>query len=318
MLRNEDDHEYDEEEVEWVVSSEQAGERIDRFLTEQFGANSSRSQIQGWIADEHITVNGTTVKSNYKIKSGDVIVFNRPAPVIEEIVAEDIPLDIVYEDRDVIVVNKPRGMVVHPALGHRTGTLVNALLYHCAELSIIPGEDGAARPGIVHRLDKDTSGLMMVAKNDVALRRLAKQLKKREVLRKYVAIVHGALQHQVGTIDAPIGRDPHDRKLFTVRASNSKEAITHFTVLEVFQDYTLLELKLETGRTHQIRVHLKFIDHPVVGDPAYGRSKGLTMDGQALHAMTLGFTHPSTGEYLEFHAPIPDDMEALLQLIKSR
>ncbi|MNJ44274.1 Ribosomal large subunit pseudouridine synthase D [compost metagenome] len=232
-----------------------------------------------------------------------------------EIAAEDIPLDIYFEDRDVIVVNKPRGMVVHPAPGHSSGTLVNALMAHCQDLSGINGE---LRPGIVHRIDKDTSGLLMAAKNDKAHASLAAQLKEHSVTRKYLALVHGNLSHDQGTVDAPIGRDPHDRKMYTVIDRNSKHAVTHFHVVERFGDYTLLELKLETGRTHQIRVHMKFIGHPLVGDPMYGRSKGIKFDGQALHAAVLGFVHPATGEYMEFTAPIPADMEDMLHSLRSR
>lgn len=310
-----DELEDDDEQKSWIVPLEQAGERIDKFVTEVNEEQASRSQVQGWINDELITVNGQVVKANYKIKANDVINFTTPEPVDDHIVPENIPLDIVYEDNDIIVVNKPRGMVVHPALGHRSGTLVNALLYHCKQLSEL---NGSGRLGIVHRIDKDTSGLLMVAKNNRVHAALADQLKRRSVLRKYTAIVHGVVPHQVGTVEAPIGRDPQDRKRFIVRASNSKEAITHFSVLERFQDYSLLELKLETGRTHQIRVHMAFIEHQIVGDPVYGRSKGLKMDvdGQALHASALGFTHPTTGEYMEFESPLPADMDALLEKIK--
>ncbi|MNZ94466.1 Ribosomal large subunit pseudouridine synthase D [compost metagenome] len=224
-------------------------------------------------------------------------------------------MDVYYEDADVIVVNKQRCMVVHPAPGHASGTLVNALMYHCKDLSGINGE---LRPGIVHRIDKDTSGLLMAAKNDKAHASLAAQLKDHSVTRKYVALVHGHVNHDQGTVDAPIGRDPHDRKMYTVQERNSKHAVTHFQVLERFGDYTLLELKLETGRTHQIRVHMKFIGHPLVGDPLYGRSKGIKMDGQALHAAVLGFIHPTTGEYMEFSAPIPEDMEHVLHSLRNR
>ncbi len=238
-----------------------------------------------------------------------------PEPAVVEIMPEDIPLDIAYEDSDVVVVNKPRGMVVHPAPGHASGTLVNALMHHCKDLSGINGE---LRPGIVHRIDKDTSGLLMAAKNDKAHASLAAQLKDHGVTRKYVALVHGNVSHDQGTVDAPIGRDPFDRKMYTVTERNSKHAVTHFAVLERFGDYTLLELQLETYRTHQIRVHMKFIGHPLVGDPVYGRSKGIKMDGQALHAKVLGFIHPSSGEYLEFTADIPQDMEELLASLRSR
>jgi 23S rRNA pseudouridine1911/1915/1917 synthase len=297
------------------VGPEEAGERIDKFVTESLETETSRTQVQQWIKDGCVTVNGAAVKPNYKLAEGDAVFVRVPEPVEAEIKPEPMPLDIVYEDSDVIVINKPRGLVVHPAPGHYAGTLVNGLLHHCKDLS---GINGVLRPGIVHRIDKDTSGLLMAAKNDNAHNGLAEQLKAHTVNRKYIALVHGNIAHDHGTIDAPIGRDPKDRKLYTVTEKNSKHAVTHFVVVERFGDYTLTELKLETGRTHQIRVHMKFIGHPLVGDPMYGRSKGLTMDGQALHAAVLGFVHPRTGEYLEFHAPIPDDMNELLHLLRTR
>lgn len=310
------------EEQEWNDSELQSYEweaaeknRIDKFVKEQLGEEYSRSAIQLWIEDGHILVNGESVKANYKVNTGDQVTLTIPEAESAEIIPEDIPLDVYYEDADVIVVNKPRGMVVHPAPGHSSGTLVNALMFHCKDLSGINGE---IRPGIVHRIDKDTSGLLMAAKNDKAHASLAAQLKEHSVTRKYYALVHGNLSHDQGTIDAPIGRDPHDRKMYTVIEKNSKQAVTHFHVVERFGDYTLVELKLETGRTHQIRVHMKFIGHPLVGDPMYGRSKGIKMDGQALHAAVLGFIHPSSGQYIEFTAPIPDDMEMLLQSLRSR
>ncbi|MCA1293071.1 RluA family pseudouridine synthase [Paenibacillus sp. alder61] len=305
----------DESVLEWTADAESAKDRIDKYVKAQMGEDTSRSQIQLWIEDGNLTVNGSPVKANYKIASGDLIVLRIPEAEATEIVPEDIPLEVYYEDSDVIVVNKKRGMVVHPAPGHASGTLVNALMYHCKDLSGINGE---LRPGIVHRIDKDTSGLLMAAKNDKAHASLAAQLKEHSVTRKYFALVHGNLAHDQGTVDAPIGRDPHDRKMYTVIERNSKPAVTHFQVTERFGDYTLLELKLETGRTHQIRVHMKFIGHPLVGDPLYGRSKGIRMDGQALHAAVLGFVHPSSGEYLEFQAPLPQDMEDLLHSLRNR
>lgn len=318
---NEEANPYEPEEngsdtAEWTVAEEHVRERIDKFITEAWDSEISRSQVQLWIADGHVTVNGKTVKANYKLAEGDAIAVTVPEPEIKDLAAENIPLEVAYEDADVIVVNKPRGMVVHPAAGHPSGTLVNALMYHCTDLSGINGE---IRPGIVHRIDKDTSGLIMAAKNDAAHTSLAAQLKAHSVTRRYLAVVHGNIAHDQGTVDAPIGRDPHDRKLYTVTEKNSKRAVTHFTVLERFGDSTLLELKLETGRTHQIRVHMKFIGHPLVGDPVYGRSKGITMaGGQALHAAVLGFEHPRTGSYLEFSAPLPEDMEDLLFRLRSR
>ncbi|MDU0328677.1 MULTISPECIES: RluA family pseudouridine synthase [Paenibacillus] len=306
---------FEEEKLEWVAGPADAKERIDKFAKTQLGEEFSRSQIQLWIEAGNLVVNGASVKANYKLAEGDRIVLVIPEAEPTEIVPEDIPLDIYYEDSDVIVVNKPRGMVVHPAPGHTSGTLVNALMFHCKDLSGINGE---LRPGIVHRIDKDTSGLIMAAKNDKAHASLAAQLKAHTVTRKYYALVHGNVSHDQGTVDAPIGRDPHDRKMYTVIERNSKHAVTHFHVVERFGDYTLLELKLETGRTHQIRVHMKFIGHPLVGDPLYGRSKGIKMDGQALHAAVLGFEHPEDGRYLEFSAPIPADMEDVLQSLRNR
>lgn len=302
------------ESFEWLVSQEEAGERIDKWLTQELGDDASRSQVQAWIKEGHVTVNGHAVKSNHKLGVGEQLRLVVPEPESLEVVPENIPLDVVYEDSDVIVINKPRGMVVHPALGHATGTLVHALLYHCKDLS---GINGVMRPGIVHRIDKDTSGLLVVAKNDKAHASLTEQLKAHTVTRKYVAIVHGRMEHLQGTVDAPIGRATFDRKLYMVTEKNSKHAVTHFKVIESFEGYTFVELKLETGRTHQIRVHMKFIGHPLVGDPVYGRSKGIKMDGQALHAAVLGFTHPTSGEYLEFERPMPEDMNHVLAILKS-
>jgi len=317
MTLNNNNKEINEEQesYEWTISAEQAKERIDKFISESLGEDVSRSQIQQWIKEGAVSVNEQPVKANYKLAADDIVKLIVPEPMDLDIVAEDIPLDVVYEDSDVIVVNKPRGMVVHPAVGHYTGTLVNALMFHCRDLS---GINGVMRPGIVHRIDKDTSGLLMAAKNDLAHNSLAAQLKEHSVTRKYIALVHGNIDHDHGTIDAPIGRDPHDRKMYTVKDKNSKDAVTHFLVIERLGDYTVVELKLETGRTHQIRVHMKFIGHPLVGDPMYGRSKGVRMDGQALHAAVLGFQHPRTGEYLEFEAPLPDDLRTLLETLRSR
>ncbi|WP_036716866.1 RluA family pseudouridine synthase [Paenibacillus sp. JCM 10914] len=300
---------------EWTAGAEAAKLRIDKYITDALEDEVSRSQIQLWITDGHVLVNDSNVKSNYKLNAGDRIKLSVPQPAAVEIEAQDIHLDIAYEDADVIVVNKPRGMVVHPAPGHEAGTLVNALMYHCKDLSGINGE---LRPGIVHRIDKDTTGLIMAAKNDKSHASLAAQLKEHSVNRRYLALVHGNISHDQGTVDAPLGRDPHDRKLYTVTDRNSKHAVTHFTVVERFGDYSLLELKLETGRTHQIRVHMKYIGHPLVGDPVYGKSKGIKLNGQALHAAVLGFDHPSTGEYIEFSAVMPNDMEELLHNLRSR
>lgn len=310
-----DENGQETEAIEWTVDADAAKTRIDKYITENLGEDVSRSQVQLWIADGHVSVNNGPIKSNYKVSQGDRIVLKVPEPSAVEIIPEDIPLEIAFEDGDVIVVNKPRGMVVHPAPGHSSGTLVNALMFHCKDLSGINGE---LRPGIVHRIDKDTTGLIMAAKNDKAHASLAAQLKEHSVNRRYLALVHGNISHDQGTIDAPIGRDAQDRKLYTVTDRNSKHAVTHFTVVERFGDYSLLELKLETGRTHQIRVHMKYIGHPLVGDPVYGKSKGIKLNGQALHAAVLGFVHPSTGDYKEFSAPMPSDMNELLTILRGR
>lgn len=235
-----------------------------------------------------------------------------PEPEALDVLAEPMDLDIYYEDQDVLVVNKPRGMVVHPAPGHLTGTLVNGLMAHCTDLS---GINGVMRPGIVHRIDKDTSGLLMVAKNDMAHESLVNQLVNKTVTRKYTAVVHGLISHDDGTIDAPIGRDKKDRQSMTV-TRDGKNAVTHFHVLERFQDFTLVECQLETGRTHQIRVHMKYIGFPLAGDPKYGPRKTIDFNGQALHAGILGFDHPRTGEYVEFEAPLPEDMAELIENLR--
>ncbi|WP_168120709.1 RluA family pseudouridine synthase [Paenibacillus sp. HB172176] len=305
-----------EEEYGWSISAGQAGNRIDKFIAEQLEASSvSRTQVQDWIKSGAALVNARMVKTNYKLSSDDEISLQIPVSEETDIKPEAIPLDIVYEDGDVIVINKVRGMVVHPAPGHRSGTVVNALMHHCKDLS---GINGLLRPGIVHRIDKDTTGLIMAAKNDLAHRSLAEQLKEHSVTRKYIALAHGNIPHDTGTIDAPIGRDASDRKLFAVTDRNSKTAITHFIVLERIVDYTLLELQLETGRTHQIRVHMKYIGYPLAGDPVYGRSKTVMLGGQALHAAVLGFTHPRSGERLQFEAALPDDFEHVLNSLRTR
>jgi len=308
----------DAPEFDFDWQTEKAGERADKHIAQVLADQAfSRSQIQEWIRTGAVTVNGLTVKANAKLAAGDRVRIRLPEPEPVEAFPENIPLEIAYEDADVIVINKPRGMVVHPAAGHPSGTVVNALLYHCKDLS---GINGVMRPGIVHRIDKDTSGLLMIAKNDLAHASLAAQLKDHSVTRKYRALVYGVMQHDKGTVDAPLGRANHDRKLYVVTEKNSKHAVTHFSVAERFEEYTLLELKLETGRTHQIRVHMKYIGFPLVGDPVYGGKSGRTlgMEGQALHAETLGFVHPRTGEYLEFSAPIPEDMEHALSILRTR
>ena len=289
---------------------EQSG-RIDKVLSQEL-VDYSRSQIQQWLKDERVMVNGITVKANYKVKAGDQVTIAVPEPIVLELTPENIPLEIVYEDEDVAVVNKPQGMVVHPSAGHPNGTLVNALLFHMQDLSSI---NDVIRPGIVHRIDKDTSGLLMIAKNDFAHESLAKQLKEKTSLRKYVALVHGVIPHEKGVIDAPIGRSKTDRKMQAV-IEEGKPAVTHFQVLERFADFTLVELQLETGRTHQIRVHMKYIGYPLAGDPVYGPKKTLPGKGQFLHAQVLGFEHPRTGEFLTFTAPLPEVFQKTLEKLR--
>lgn len=284
--------------------------RIDKVLAHQFN-QFSRSHLQKWIEDGNVRVNGQPVKPKYKLAVGDQVVIEPEAPQKVDLTPEKIPLDIVYEDDDVIVVNKPQGMVVHPAPGHPDHTLVNALLYH-SPLSTINGE---FRPGIVHRIDKDTSGLLMVAKNDLAHRSLAAQLKAKTNQREYVALVHGVIKQDAGTINAPIGRSKKDRKKQAV-VSDGRHAVTHFKVLHRFRHYTLISCRLETGRTHQIRVHMKSIGHPLAGDPLYGPRKTLPGRGQYLHARLLGFKHPRTGKELVFTAPLPEYFQQMLDKLK--
>lgn len=281
--------------------------RLDKACSEIF-SDYSRSQIKQLLDGGNITVNGKTEKAKYKVKSGDVIRLEEPETKTLELRPENIPLDIVYEDDDVIVINKPQGMVVHPAPGHDEHTLVNALLYHCP-LSTI---NGTFRPGIVHRIDKDTSGLLMVAKNDKAHRSLAKQLKDKTNIREYVALVHGRIAEDEGTINTPIGRSLKDRKKQAV-VKDGRNAVTHFEVLKRYRDYTLVKCILETGRTHQIRVHMKYIGHPLVGDPLYGPKKTIKGNGQFLHAGKLGFVHPTTGKLLIFEAPLPKIFQECLE-----
>ncbi|HWL26179.1 MAG TPA: RluA family pseudouridine synthase [Ureibacillus sp.] len=295
--------------VTYTIDEEVAGERIDKALS-TLSADWSRSQIASWITDGVVKVNGEDIRAKYKVKVGDVIEVDVPEPEPLEIIPEDLNLEIIYEDADVLVVNKPKGMVVHPAPGHTSGTLVNGLMYHCKDLS---GINGVMRPGIVHRIDKDTSGLLMVAKNDNAHHSLVEQLVNKTVTRKYTALVHGHIAHDKGTIDAPIGRDPKDRQKQAI-VDKGKHAVTHFHVKERFGGlYTLVECILETGRTHQIRVHMNYIGYPLVGDPKYGPKKTLDFGGQVLHAGVLGFVHPTSKEYLEFEVPLPDDFVALLE-----
>ena len=292
--------------------TEEKGQRIDKYLCEQ--TQLTRSRIQQLIEQGAVVVNGKATKSNYKINPGDLIEVSYENLSELDVVAQDIPLDIRYEDSDVIVINKPRGMVVHPANGNQQGTLVNALLYHCKDLS---GINGVLRPGIVHRIDKDTTGLIIVAKNDKAHLELSKQLQDKTVNRLYYALVHGTFAHDYGTIDAPIGRDETDRQKMAVTEKNSKEARTHFRVLERFKDYSLVECRLETGRTHQIRVHMRYIDHPIVGDEKYGYRRTMKIGGQLLHAHQLEFVHPSTGEKMVVEAEIPQDFAEVLQRLRA-
>ena len=285
--------------MELKIDAAAAGLRLDKAVADL--TELSRGLANEQIKNGQILVNGEAKKAKYAVKEGDVISYEVPEPEVVEYVAEDLPLEIVYQDEDVAVVNKPQGMVVHPSAGHTSGTLVNALMYHIKDLS---GINGVLRPGIVHRIDKDTSGLLMIAKNDQAHLALADELKDKKSLRKYWAIVHGNLPNDRGVIEAPIGRSEKDRKKQAVIAKG-KPALTRFQVLERFGDYTLVELQLETGRTHQIRVHMAYIGHPVAGDEVYGPRKTLKGHGQFLHARTLGFTHPRTGEVLEFTAEAP-------------
>lgn len=294
------------------VIVKEAGNRLDKAVADLTAL--SRAQANEAIKAGTILVNGKSVKAKYSVKEGDVITYEVPEEEVLDYVAEDLPLDIIYEDEDVAVVNKAQGMVVHPSAGHTRGTLVNALMYHIKDLSSI---NGVVRPGIVHRIDKDTSGLLMIAKNDSAHNALAEELKEQKSLRKYVAIVHGNLPNDRGVIDAPIGRSEKDRKKQAV-TGKGKPAVTRFHVLERFGDYTLVELTLETGRTHQIRVHMAYIGHPVAGDEAYGPRKTLKGHGQFLHAQTLGFTHPRTNELVEFTAPVPDIFEETLDFLRQK
>jgi 23S rRNA pseudouridine1911/1915/1917 synthase len=299
----------------YKVSEDKKGERLDIFLTKCM-SNASRAIVQRFITNGDVTVNEKVVKANYKVQTLDNIKVNIPEVKPLELIPEEIPLTILYEDHDIIVINKARGMVVHPAVGNYNGTLVNALLEHCDDLS---GINGVARPGIVHRLDKDTSGVMVVAKSDRAHLSLAKQIKERTASRRYLAIVYGNLKEEQGLIKAPIGRHPTDRKKMAVTFVNSKEATTKFRVIERFGSYTLVECKLLTGRTHQIRVHMAYIGHSVVGDPKYGPARiNFSIIGQALHSAELKITHPVTEEIMVFTAALPEDMEIILRDLRQK
>jgi len=290
-------------------TAEEAGTRLDKFISEQTEGEITRSAAVKLIEDGNCTVNGKTVQKNYKLKAGDKVVIEIPEAVDVDILPENIPLDIVYEDNDLLVVNKPKGMVVHPAPGHYSGTLVNALMYHCKDS--LSGINGEIRPGIVHRIDKDTSGLLIVAKNDTAHKGLAAQIKEHSFTREYEAVVNGAVKED-GVVNAPIGRHKTDRKKMCVTTENSREAVTHYFVIERFTDSTHLRLRLETGRTHQIRVHMAYIGHSVAGDEVYGNGKPKSLMGQCLHAKKIGFVHPVTGEYLEFDSELPEYFKKFL------
>lgn len=299
------------EEYNIDASEEWIDKRIDKMLSEYF-ADYSRSFLKKLFDDGLITVNNKSVKPSYKVKSTDMIDISVPDPVNIDIAPENIPLDIIYEDDDIILVNKPKGMVVHPAPGHYGGTLVNGLMYHFGDS--LSGINGEFRPGIVHRIDMDTTGVLVVCKNDSAHRSLSEQLHEHSITRKYYAIVHGNIQQNEGTVDAPIGRSPRDRKKMAVNTRNGRRAVTHYRVLERFGGrYTYIECQLETGRTHQIRVHMASIGHPILGDDVYGPKKcPFKLQGQTLHAGVLGFIHPSTGEYIEFKADLPEYFKELL------
>ena len=302
-----------EEIREFLVEEDEEGDRLDVYLADQF-VDMSRSYIQKIIKDKKVTVNGKIEKAKYLVKEEDKIVIEIPKPKVLEVVPQDIPIEIVYEDDDIIIVNKPQGMVVHPAPGNYEGTLVNAILYHCkGNLSSI---NGVIRPGIVHRIDKDTSGILMLAKNNNAHNCLAEQLKDHSITREYEFICHGVFKEDNVTVDRPIGRNPKDRLKMAI-VPNGKRAVTHFEVIERFNGYTHVRARLETGRTHQIRVHAMSINHPLVGDPVYGpKNSKIKLNGQALHAKKLGFIHPTTKEYIEFDSELPDYFQKLLEKLR--
>lgn len=298
---------------EIFVGEDGTDDRIDKFLAEQC-EELSRSFLQKLLKSGEVSVNGQAVKASFRLSEGDLIVFEVPEAAKPEILPEPFPLDILYEDEDVILVNKPKGMVVHPAAGHYSGTLVNALMYHCRDS--LSGINGVLRPGIVHRIDMDTTGVIIACKNDVSHRSIAEQLKEHSITRRYQAIVHGRLKTDEGIVDAPIGRNPQDRKKMSINERNGKPAVTHYHVLNRFRDYTHIECRLETGRTHQIRVHMASIGHPLLGDAVYGPARcPYRLEGQTLHAGVLGFVHPRSGKYMEFSAPLPEYFEKLLRTL---
>lgn len=298
----------------YLVPEKFQGERIDKYLSEAC-CGLTRSYLQKLLKSQLVEVDGKAVKNSYRVSAGETVELEVPEAVEPEIEAEPIPLDILYEDKDIILINKPKGMVVHPAAGHYSQTLVNGLMYHCrGELS---GINGVMRPGIVHRIDMDTTGVLIVCKNDFAHNSIAEQLKVHSITRKYYAIVHGVIGEDEGTVDAPIGRHPVDRKKMSINYKNGKHAVTHYRVLERFKQFTYVECQLETGRTHQIRVHMASLNHPLLGDSVYGPSKcPFKLQGQTLHAGVLGIIHPRTGEYMGFSAPLPEYFENLLEKLR--
>lgn len=302
------------EELHFQIEENCEGERIDKCISLLMNS-FSRSFIQKMIKEEHVHVNGSVVKSHYKVSANDEIEVLIPEALELNILPEDIPLTILYEDNDLLVVNKPKGMVVHPAPGHYTQTLVNAVMYHCKEQ--LSGINGVMRPGIVHRIDRDTTGSIIVCKNDMAHSGIAEQLKEHTILRKYHAIVYGVLKEETGTINAPIGRHPNDRKKMAINSKHGKDAVTHYRVLKHYKNYTYLECQLETGRTHQIRVHMASIGHPLLGDEVYSNRKcPYHLEGQTLHAKTLGFIHPRTKQYIELDAILPEYFNHLLEIME--
>lgn len=301
------------EQFTYQIGLGEDDERLDKWISSAL-PDLSRSYVQKCIRDNDLLVNGKPQKASYRLRVDDEIVFHIPEAVEPDIAAENIPLDILYEDADVLVVNKPKGMVVHPAPGHYSGTLVNAVMYHCK--GKLSGIGGVLRPGIVHRIDRDTTGSLIICKNDHAHNAIATQLKEHSITRRYRAIVCGVIDSDQGTVDAPIGRDPKERKRMAVNEINGKAAVTHYTVLQRFKEHTYVECRLETGRTHQIRVHMSSIGYPLLGDEVYGSRKSPhCTKGQTLHAMVIGFIHPSTGEYTEVTAPLPEYFEHLLHIL---
>ncbi len=302
--------------MQFIISEEEQGERIDKYLTDKC-PECSRAFLQKLIKENHVTINDKICKSNAKVSTGDVILLSMPEPEPLEIPAEDLKLDILYEDDDIILINKPKGMVVHPAAGHYSGTVVNGLLYHCRDS--LSGINGVLRPGIVHRIDKDTTGVIVACKNDAAHNHLAEQFKEHSITRKYKALVYNTFAEDNGTVEGNLARKPSDRKKMAIVREGGKPAITHYHVLERLRGkYAYIECQLETGRTHQIRVHMASINHPLLGDNVYGFAKSkFKLKGQALHAETLGFIHPTTGAYMEFRAPLPEYFEALLNQLRN-